>query len=285
MEKIIFPTTINNDFKTIEFFNTLLSDNNKEILYSMEKVRFFDASLVTYFHSINQQLFKTHDNIFYDKITNEIEAFFLKNKYAKNFNIKYLNLYLEDKHKTYIEFTTIKKNDEDAFYIIQKNILNKNLINFNDEMQSAFLGLIGELANNSHEHGQTDKAFFCGQYFPRKKMLSFSISNLGTTIVENVEKATLKKNNFNNEDILSWIFELGTTTREDGTSGGQGLYELKNLVINLKGSITVISGFDYFHLNENGKVYKELKNKYAGTTFIISIFYDRGEKYEKNIEN
>ena len=81
-------------------------------------------------------------DIFYDNINTEIEAFFLKNKYAKNFNKKYLDLSLEDKHKTYIEFTTMEKDAEDAFYIIERNIKNKNLINFNDNIQSSFISLV-----------------------------------------------------------------------------------------------------------------------------------------------
>ncbi|MDY5795492.1 MAG: hypothetical protein SPJ84_06670 [Fusobacterium gastrosuis] len=278
MEKIIFPNIIRNDFKTIKFFNDLLADCDKEIFYSMENVNFFDASMVTYFHSINRQLYKTHEKIFYDKIQNEIEAFFLKNKYAKNFNIKYLNLELEDIHKTYIEFTTMNKDDDSAFYIITKNIVNKKLINFNNEMQAAFLTLIGEMANNSYEHGKTNVAYFCGQYYPKIKKLSFSISNLGNTIVENVKS---KEANFSNLECFKWIFKLGTTTRKDGTSGGQGLYELKNLVKKLNGDITIISGNDYFHINkEQEEIYKRLENNYSGTTFIINIFYDRGVEYE-----
>lgn len=241
--------------------------------YSMKEIEFFEASIVPYFHSINMQLYKTHENIFYDNINTEIEAFFLKNKYAKNFNKKYLYLSLEDKYKTYIEFTTMKKDAEDAFYIIEKNIKNKNRINFNDNLQSSFISLVGELANNSYEHGKTEKAHFCGQYYPEENKLSFSISNLGDTIVENVKR---KIPNFSNEECLKWIFELGTTTRKDGTSGGQGLYELKRVVSALKGNITLISGNDYYNIDKNQNIkYQFLQNKYAGTTFIIDIYYNR----------
>lgn len=282
MKKIVFPKTIKNDFETIKFFNNLLGDSDKEIFYCMENVKFFDASMVTYFHSINRQLYKTHEKIFYDKIQDEIEDFFLKNKFAEDFSKKYLNLKLEDKHKTYVEFTKIYKDNEDAFYTIQENIKEKKLINFNNEMQATFLALVGEMANNSHEHGNINVAYFCGQYFPRIKRLSFSISNLGNTIVENVKS---KESNFSNLECFKWIFKLGTTTRKDGTSGGQGLYELKNLVKKLNGDITIISGYDYFYIDKEQKEkYERLENKYSGTTFIINIIYDRGVEYE-NIKN
>ena len=136
--------------------------------------------------------------------------------------------------------------------------------------------MVGELANNSYEHGNIDKAYFCGQYFPRISKLSFSISNLGNTIVENVKQ---KNSNFSNQECLEWIFELGTTTRKDGTSGGQGLYELRNIVYKLKGNITVISGNDYYNIDKNNNIkYQFLENKYAGTTFIIDIYYNREVK-------
>ena len=272
MREIIFPKNIINNFEIIKFFNSLLDDPEKEILYRMRSVSFFEASMVTYFHSINMQLYKTHDNIFYDNINKEIEAFFLKNKYAKNFNKKYLDLELEDKNKTFVEFTTLLKDDEGAFYIIERNIKNKKLINFNNELQNEFLSLVGELTNNSHEHGKTEKAYFCGQYYPKINKLSFSISNLGNTIVNNVKNKNL---NLSNEKCMEWIFELGTTTRKDGTSGGQGLFELKKIVQKLKGNITVISGNDYYNISSNGNTkYETLKNKYKGTTFIIDINYN-----------
>ncbi|WP_324283592.1 hypothetical protein [Fusobacterium polymorphum] len=275
MREIIFPKNIINNFEIIKFFNSLLDDPEKEILYRMRSVSFFEASMVTYFHSINMQLYKTHDNIFYDNINKEIEAFFLKNKYAKNFNKKYLDLELEDKNKTFVEFTTLLKDDEGAFYIIERNIKNKKLINFNNELQNEFLSLVGELTNNSHEHGKTEKAYFCGQYYPKINKLSFSISNLGNTIVNNVKNKNL---NLSNEKCMEWIFELGTTTRKDGTSGGQGLFELKKIVQKLKGNITVISGNDYYNISSNGNTkYETLKNKYKGTTFIIDINYNRSE--------
>ena len=275
MREIIFPKNIINNFEIIKFFNSLLDDPEKEILYRMRSVSFFEASMVTYFHSINMQLYKTNDNIFYDNINKEIEAFFLKNKYAKNFNKKYLDLELEDKNKTFVEFTTLLKDDEGAFYIIERNIKNKKLINFNNELQNEFLSLVGELTNNSHEHGKTEKAYFCGQYYPKINKLSFSISNLGNTIVNNVKNKNL---NLSNEKCMEWIFELGTTTRKDGTSGGQGLFELKKIVQKLKGNITVISGNDYYNISSNGNTkYETLKNKYKGTTFIIDINYNRSE--------
>lgn len=275
MKKYVdFPGKITNDFETIQFLNRLLDDKEKDMYYNLGNITFFEASMVPFFHSLNMQLFQTHEKILYNKINKEIEVFFLRNKYASKFNSKYMNIKLEDIYKTYIEFVEIKKDDESGFYIIEKNIKDKKLMDFNDELQNFFISLVGELTNNSHEHGETEKAYFCGQYYPKISKLSFAISNLGKTINEKVK---IKRPNFSNKKCLDWIFEEGTTTRKDGTNGGQGLYELKNVVKKLKGNITVISGYDYYRIEKNGKIdYNRLENKYKGTTFIIDIFYNRG---------
>ena len=275
MKKYIdFPEKITNGFETIQFLNRLLDDKEKDMYYNLGNITFFEASMVPFFHSLNMQLFQTHEKILYNKINKEIEVFFLRNKYASKFNSKYMNIKLEDIYKTYIEFVEIKKDDESGFYIIEKNIKDKKLMDFNDELQNFFISLVGELTNNSHEHGETEKAYFCGQYYPKISKLSFAISNLGKTINEKVKT---KRPNLSNKKCLDWIFEEGTTTRKDGTNGGQGLYELKNVVKKLKGNITVISGYDYYRIEKNGKTdYNRLENKYKGTTFIIDIFYNRG---------
>ena len=275
MKKYIdFPEKITNGFETIQFLNRLLDDKEKDMYYNLSNITFFEASMVPFFHSLNMQLFQTHEKILYNKINKEIEVFFLRNKYASKFNSKYMNIKLEDIYKTYIEFVEIKKDDESGFYIIEKNIKDKKLMDFNDELQNFFISLVGELTNNSHEHGETEKAYFCGQYYPKISKLSFAISNLGKTINEKVKT---KRPNLSNKKCLDWIFEEGTTTRKDGTNGGQGLYELKNVVKELKGNITVISGYDYYRIEKNGKTdSNRLENKYKGTTFIIDIFYNRG---------
>ena len=274
----LFPEIIKNNIETIKFLNNLLNDKEKNMYYNMSEISFFEASMVTFFHSINMQLFETHETIFYNEINKAIENFFLRNKYADKFNSKYIGKNLEDIYRTYIEFTEIKKSDEAGFYRIENKLEEKNLIDFTDDLQIDFISSIAELANNSHEHGRTDKAYFCGQYYPRISQLSFAISNLGITINENV---TNKKPNLSNKKCLDWIFKKGTTTRKDGTSGGQGLYELKKIVNNLKGNITVISGYDYYNIDNEGKTeYNRLGNKYKGTTFIIDIFYNREEKYD-----
>ena len=272
-KKIVFPNAIINKFEVIKFFNEFLGDSEKEMYYDMEQITFFEASLVPFFHSINQQLFETHENIMYNKINKTIEIFFIRSKFATKFNSKYVNVNLKDIYKTYIEFTEFKKEEEAGFYIIEKKLQDKKLIDFRDEIQVELISLIAELTNNSYEHGRSENAYFCGQYYPQKRKLSFSISNLGRTINENVKEKNI---NFSDEKCLEWIFEEGTTTRRDGTNGGQGLFDLKTVVKKLFGKITVISGYDYFQINKKGNtMYKKLPNKYKGTTFIIDIQYNR----------
>ena len=272
-KKIVFPNAIVNKFEVIKFFNEFLGDSEKEMYYDMEQITFFEASLVPFFHSINQQLFETHENIMYNKINKTIEIFFIRSKFATKFNSKYVNVNLKDIYKTYIEFTEFKKEEEAGFYIIEKKLQDKKLIDFRDEIQVELISLIAELTNNSYEHGRSENSYFCGQYYPQKHKLSFSISNLGRTINENVKEKNI---DFSNEKCLKWIFEEGTTTRRDGTNGGQGLFALKTVVKKLFGEITVISGYDYFQINKKGNtMYKKLPNKYKGTTFIIDIQYNR----------
>ena len=273
-KEIDFPENIKNNFETIKFFNNFLNDCEENVYYNLSTITFFEASMVPFFHSVNMQLFQTHEKIFYNKINKGIEDFFIKNRYATKFDLKYKDVMLRDIYKTYIEFTEIKENNEAGFYIIEKKLKDKNLINFSDELQNSLISLIGELTNNSYEHGETNVAYFCGQYYPRISKLSFAISNLGITINEKVKT---KQPNLSNKKCLEWIFRDGTTTRKDGTNGGQGLFDLKNTVKKLHGSITVISGYDYYRIEENGKIdYNRLENKYKGTTFIIDIFYNRG---------
>lgn len=273
MEHIDFPREIKNKFEIIQFLNNLLSAKENNLYYNMKDIKFFEASLIPFFHTINQQLFQTHEKIFYNEIDSEIENFFIKNKYLKSFNNKIK--VSEDNYKTMLDFTILEKqeNEEDTFGKIKNIILEKKLLNNSNLIYSYLLSNIGEITNNSYEHGDTAVAYICGQYYPRLSKLSFSISNLGKTINEKVKEV---KPNLSNKKCIEWIFKEGTTTRKDGTSGGYGLYDLKEMVEELEGSITVISGYDYYSVDKSRKtVYNRLSNKYKGTTIIIDIYYKR----------
>ena len=267
---IEFPKEIKNNIETIKFLNNLLSDKEKKIYYNMKEIIFFESAIIPYFHSINLLLFQTHEKIYYNEINKEIEIFFQKNKYSKFFN-KDLGI-LVDNFKTMIEFTILEKQDENGvgFDKIKQVLKEKNLIDFDDILLSYLISLLGELTNNCHEHGETKYAYFCGQYYPKLKRLSFATTNLGVTIEERVRK---KNPSFSNYNCFNWIFEDGTTTREDDTNGGQGLAILKTVVQMLGGKITVISGKSVYCINNRGiESYEELEYLYRGTTFIIDIF-------------
>ena len=282
---IEFPKRIGTNIGTIRFFNEMLSFENykNEVYFKMHDIEFFDSSMTTYFMVIIDMLFERYEKITYDGMQFQVEDFFIKNGFAKYLSI---NETRHDINKTMIPFTVGTSNeygelnDDDLFEELKKIIKEKKLLNLeNNILHTKLLNNIGELFNNGVEHGESDRVYLCGQYYPKLTKLSFSVSNRGKTIRE---KVLSKHVELYPDECLKWALKKGNSTRENGI-GGSGLAELKLFVEDLSGKMVIISGDGMLVLTSGNRYegkYYNLPNYYKGTSVLIDILYDRYQKFK-----
>lgn len=156
-------------------------------------------------------------------------------------------------------------------YFIRKHMAT-HIPSMSTPLQKKFRGSIFEIFENAIHHSETQKGIFaCGQYFPKKNLLRFSIADLGIGFRNNIYKHL--KIDFSPEGAISWAVDGSHTTRlpDEGIPGGLGLKLIKNFICVNGGEITIVSDGGYWKF-ENGKEKLErLRIPFPGTLVNITI--------------
>ena len=125
-----------------------------------------------------------------------------------------------------------------------------------------------EVFLNAIEHSYTqDGIFTCGQFFPKRKRLTFSISDLGIGIDGNIHKNLNMK--LPAEVAIKWAIS-GKTTRR-GRSGGLGLQLIQEFIKLNQGRLIIVSSTGYRELSKGKVSSHTFSRPFPGTVVTIDI--------------
>lgn len=132
---------------------------------------------------------------------------------------------------------------------------------------------LGEIFNNINDHSMEEIGCIYAQYYPNKHLLTFCIADFGVGIPHNIRKLHPE---LGDADALELAIKEGFTTKTTPRNLGAGLYTLiRNVVLNLKGSVHINSGYGLLNVfaNRNDMVIKshEAFGFYPGTFLEFNI--------------
>jgi hypothetical protein len=131
-----------------------------------------------------------------------------------------------------------------------------------------FRGSLFEIFSNSLEDSYTQDAIFaCGQFFPQRKRLHFTIADLGIGIDGNIRKKLQKQ--LSAENAIKWAIS-GKTTRRD-RSGGLGLQLIREFIELNQGRLIIVSGAGYWELSKGKVSTHTFPTAFPGTAVTIVI--------------
>lgn len=207
----------------------------------------------------------------FKNISYKIKRFFLENGFAK----KIFNADNEIHGKNSIDFKEFERtfiDEEIGEYIYSQFLNNNGMPKMEKILQNRTKEGIFELFENARTHGKCNKIYTCGQYFPMRKKILFSVTNVGYTIPRNV---MTKMPNFSHEECIEWAMQLGNSTKQN-IPGGAGLSFLEAFIKNLNGKIQIISGNGLFEKEyKNNKpitTLKSIENPFPGTIVNIKFY-------------
>lgn len=149
-------------------------------------------------------------------------------------------------------------------------------------LNEKFLEGIDELFSNAEIHSKTKLGIYaCGQFFPKKKKLDFSIVDLGIGFQQVINRITNFK--LSGHGAISWAMTGANTTRSGDIPGGLGLKILKEFIRLNRGKLTVISHGGLWCLGPNGIVSRAMITAFPGTAITLEInTADQNSYYMKN---
>ncbi|MBW2557677.1 MAG: hypothetical protein JRD69_02370 [Deltaproteobacteria bacterium] len=137
-------------------------------------------------------------------------------------------------------------------------------------LQKKFRESIFEIFSNAVLHSKTEMGIFsCGQFFPKRDRLDFSVTDLGIGIRQNVNDST--KLDLSPEKAIRWATEGQNTTKRGQIPGGLGLKLLGEFIDLNGGCIQIVSDAGYWR-RERGEISTaRLSLPFPGTVVSVEI--------------
>ncbi|GGG23293.1 hypothetical protein GCM10011344_25040 [Dokdonia pacifica] len=284
----IFPAKITSEISgynnLINFYRQLEFLENSNVILDLRNTYWFEANLCAALGAMIEFLKKRNNSV---QIVN-IRApkdILARNGFLKSYGYERPKF----THNTEIEYRTFKEHQGKNFsnYVDNEVLNNEDFPKVSPLLNKKINQSICELFENARTHGLCENMHTCGQYFPTKSTMDFTIVDLGQTIKTNV-------NNFLNEslngaDCIEWAMKENNTTKTGNVSGGLGLALIFDFIEKNKGKIQIVSSDGYWEFRK-GKIKKEtLDSSFPGTIANLEFNFSDTKSYmlkeEVDIDN
>jgi hypothetical protein len=230
-----------------------------------------DANLSAVFLAIAHKLNTSHNKRCFIELGGNHSIFFRNGLIAHLQGKGNDNPYTDDRKST-VPCRTYMPSDDDSFasYISKDFLRHRSVENIPYIKKQEIKDHYCEIFANVDLHAKTSLPIFtCGQYYPVKQQLKFTLVDLGIGFLEPIKNTTNHSVSSYN-DAINWALMNRNTTLPNGL-GGFGLKDLRNYCDTNNGILQICSGNGFVTFVNRKTVDKTLKNHFPGT--IINIIF------------
>lgn len=230
--------------------------------------QWFDANMCAVLGAILHLSNKKKDQISFKWISLEVKKIMQKNSFL--FILDFDNFIMPDLNGTTIEYRQFSQGDYRSFSeYVERNFREHGLPEMSEALLKEFRKSIFEIFENAVTHSETEYIFACGQYFPYKKRLDFSIADVGIGFYRNVTSKT--KLDLSPVQAIEWAMGEEKTTKSGPIPGGLGLKLILEFVTQNKGKMQIASDSGFWELSEGRVRTRTFSSKFPGTVVNIEI--------------
>ncbi len=252
-----------------QIYHETIDSKFDDVEIDMGNVNWFDADLCAPFgailYSISQQL----NNV---QLVNLIPH--VRNALARNGFLSYYGSeWFTYGFGTTIEYKRFDVKDDRYFaeYIQDKLMRRTEIPNMSDGLRKKFQESIFEIFNNAVIHSGTKHGIFsCGQYFPKRQWLNFTIADLGVGIPWNVRQFQ-GLHDLAAAEAIDWATSDNNTTKRGSVPGGLGLKLLREFINKNEGEIQIVSDLGYWECSSGPPKLAAMERRFPGTFVRICI--------------
>jgi hypothetical protein len=229
---------------------------------------FFEANMAAPLYAVISRLRDDLNDVSISNVPEGVSTILRKNKFLSVFNQPELT----DTNQTTLPFKILKLNAGDQFNdYLDTYMRGRGIPTMSDALTKRFRQSLFEIFLNATIHSQSKAGVFvCGQFYPHKHRLDFTIADAGVGIRENVRKYT-RKPKLNSCKAIEWAMTEGNTTKTGNQPGGLGLKIIKDFIQMNSGKIQVVSRLGYYEFSTNGESIQKMNNDFPGTCINIEI--------------
>jgi len=228
---------------------------------------FFEANMAAPLYSVIARLRDELNDVSINNMQSGVETILRKNRFLTVFN----QSKLVDHNQTTLPFKIFKLTAGEQFNdYLSRYMKGKGIPTMSEALTKRFRQSLLEIFLNAAIHSESELGIFvCGQFYPQKHRLDFTISDAGVGIRENVRRYTKRK--VNSCNAIKWAMTEGHTTKSGNQPGGLGLKLLKDFVQLNKGKLQIVSNFGYYEFNADGESCDKMDYSFPGTCVNIEI--------------
>lgn len=229
---------------------------------------FYEANMAAPLYVVISRLRDDLNDVSIHNLPSGVERILKKNHFLTTFNLSPLR----DTNQTTLPFKIFKLHAEGQFYDYLESYMNgRGIPRMTEALTKRFRQSLVEIFLNGSIHSKSISGLFaCGQFFPQKHRLDFTISDAGVGIRENVRKYTGKMK-LSSCAAIEWALTEGNTTKTGKQPGGLGLKLIKDFIQMNGGKLQIISRFGYYEFSSTGVAIKKMDHDFPGTCVNIEI--------------
>lgn len=199
---------------------------------------------------------------------NKIVTILKKNGFLANYgySVEY------DRNNTTIQYLKLKANENRYFssYVNNELLTKTGFPSMTEALKRKISESIYEIFVNAQMHSKSEYIYTCGQFYPKKQKIAFTIVDMGQGFKANINNRF--RHNLSSIQAIKWATENGSTTKTDAP-GGIGLAILKEFITMNKGNFQIVS-YDGFYQVGKGEKAIQLKHSFPGTVVNMEFRTD-----------
>lgn len=237
--------------------------SNKEIVIDFKNVTWFDAHLAAALKTVISHSENLGNKHKYRNAQDGIEQILKKNGFWPDRAI--------DIYKTTMPVEAFSLDDSKRFALYAKrNLSGRGMPKMTEQLQRKFHEGIDELFANCSMHSQSSvKIIASGQVYPRKHLLTITLSDGGMGIIGALNNAGIKIRD--HSEAINWAMQKDNTSRKGDIPGGLGLAVLREFVAKNEGQLIVASKKGFWCQKGRTISTKRLDYEFPGTCVILEI--------------
>lgn len=166
-------------------------------------------------------------------------------------------------------------------YVINDLLGKQSFPNISNKLKQKIAESIYEVFVNAQMHSNTQFIYTCGQFYPNKHKIEFTIVDTGIGFKNKINSSL--NTNLTSIQAIKWALGNNNTTKKD-VPGGIGLAILTEFIRLNKGKFQVVSDDGFYQLYENDVQTELLKNPFPGTVINMEFRTDDIYSYSLSTE-
>lgn len=202
------------------------------------------------------------------------EQILLKNDFLSYFGATRI----PDTNHTTIRYQKLTPSDGKYFnnYVVNQLMERNELPEMSEVVKEKMTEKIYEIFVNAQMHSESENIYTCGQFYPSKNKIEFTIVDMGIGFKNKVN--TRFKSNLSSVQAIIWATKDKNTTKESMT-GGIGLALLKEFITFNKGKMQIVSDDGFYEFDFEGERHYIFEKPFPGTIVNLQFRTDDNSSY------